>query len=533
MTLEHRRSGTSATRRGRGRARVPRVGALLFVLIGLVAACSSGATEGAACDAEGAGSQTADGQDVMCTADASGQLRWTRSGPGTSRGVERELWAGDAGACPDAIVDTGFEVVLIAGEATYGADQGTTETVLRECPDAVARGRTESYTLAVDGVDYVTQLERAGVAIPTLRDHFSQGECEEREVSIGRSFTDAPDSIEMLWPLGMVSYKHVIPTDHMYIQWTDMTPGANALLAPADGHVVDIEGVADDLRVVIELSCDEYIAYGHVDALAGPLERLAGDFGPDRRRMLTRIPVKAGDPVALGGEVMTDLWYWDQRRTLEGVRIANYILHNGMNVYAVDPFEYLTDPVSARIAEKIAGESAPTRGRIGWNEQGTAQGGWYQLDTWGERGPSASWLDHVSIYAKDLFGPWDGALSWAPDGLDPTTWLVAVGSFNDNGSVIGITRDNVSPRDLTPGGAPVALELYDFDYVDEQGRSFSRDDQAQRRYARTLTATPNDEKLGVLVVQLIDDTTLHVEKRPGASAPTTAAFTSAPIVYTR
>ncbi len=515
-------------------ARLGIAAAAVVAAIGLAACGGSAPVEGALCETEGAGSQTGEGVDVMCERMGDGQLVWVASGEGARRGqVSREMWDLASAGCPEAVVDTGYELVLIDGGVVYGSDQGTAERIDTECPDAVRAGRERDYGLSVDGVDYVTQLERAGATVPTLNDHFSQGQCVGDAATLGRSFAASADAVEMVWPLGMVSYKHVIPTDHVYVQWVDMTPGANDLIVPADGFVVDVEGVGDDFRVVIELSCNDYIAYGHVDEFAGPIAQLADEFGDGHRRLLTRIPVAAGDVVARGGEVMTDVWYWDQEARLEGVRAANYLLHNGMNLYAVDPFDYWTDPETTKIAAKIAGASAATGGRIGWNEQGTARGGWYQLDTLGERGPTGSWLDHIELYSEDLFGPWDGSLSWAPDGLDPDTWLFAVGRFNDRGSVIGITRDNVSPTSLTPGSAPVALELYDFDYETDGGEFFSRDDPAQRRFAPRLRAVPNAEKLGVVVLQLVDDTTLKVEKRPGADADATPEFTGTPLTYTR
>jgi len=443
------------------------------------------------------------------------------------------MWDFASRSCPEAIVDTGYEQVIVDASVMYGSDPGTAERISSECPDAVSNGRTKDYELSTNGVDYITQLEQAGATIPTLNDHFSQGKCEDRPVDIKNSFTASSEDVEMIWPLGMVSYKHIIPTDHFYVQWKNMTTASNAVLVPADGYVVDIEGVGDDFRVVIELSCNEYVAYGHVDAFAGPLSEFSTQLGDEHKRILTRVPVVAGDEIALGGEVMTDVWYWDQRETLQGVRVANYLLHNGMNIYATDPFRFLTDPVSVALAEKIVGEAVTTRGKIGWNESGTAQGGWYQLHTLGERGPTGSWLDHIDLFSANLFGPWDGSLSWAPDGLDPKTWLFAVGRFNDKGSVIGITRDNRSPKDLVPGSGPVALELFDFDYEDDAGTFFSRDDHTKRAFARRLRAVPNDEKLGVVVLELVDGNTLKVEKRPGSNADTSPSFKGEVLTYTR
>ena len=507
---------------------------VILVAAGALGACGSSPELGAACDSEGKGSQTGDGQDVMCEPGTDGVLVWTLSGPGSRAGqVNREMWDFDSQSCPEAIVDTGYERLIIDAAVMYGSDPGTADRISGECPDAVSNGRTKDYELSMNGVDYVTQLENAGAKISTLNDHFSEGKCEERKVDIKNSFATSADLVEMIWPLGMVSYKHIIPTDHFYVQWKNMTPASNEVLVPADGYVVDIEGVGDDFRVVIELSCNEYIAYGHVDAFAGPIADFASQLGQDHQRILTRIPVKAGDVVALGGEVMTDVWYWDQNETLQGVRVANYILHNGMNIYAVDPFRYLTDPVSAEIAKKVVGEAVTTRGKIGWNESGTAQGGWYQLNTLGERGPTGSWLDHIDLYSTNLFGPWDGSLSWTPDGLDPQTWLFAVGRFNDRGSVIGITRDNRSPKDVTPGSGPVVLELFDFDYESESGEFFSRDDHTKRKFANRLKAIPNGEKLGVVVVEMVDENTLRVEKRPGSNAAVTPTFTGEVITYVR
>ncbi len=502
----------------------------------ILSACGNSPEINTFCKEEGAGSKTKDGQEIMCT-NRDGELVWLASGPGSegqSGIISRPMWDFAANSCPEAIADTGYEMIIINNNELFTADPGTNDMITTQCEEAVKKGRTTNYSLSVDGVDYITQVEKAGAKIRTLNENFSKGKCEDRSISFSNSFTSSADNVEMIWPLGMVSNKHVIPTDHVYIQWKNMKPAANEVLAPADGYVVNVEGVQDDFRIILEMSCNEYMAFGHVDAFAGPIEDLVSNFADGGHHGIdVRVPVKAGDVLALGGEVMTDVWYWDQTKQIDGVRVANYLLHNGMNMYAVDPFAYLSDPVSKDLASKFVGESIKTHGKIGWNVQGTAQGSWYQLDTLGEHGPLASWLDHIDLYSKNLFGPWDGALSWAPDGLDPSTYLFAVGTFNENGSVIGITKENMSPMNLKVGGAPVALEIYDFDYVDADGKLFSRDDPAKRKFSSKLTATPNAEKLGVVVLQLVDENTLKVEKRPGGSADATPTFKGEAITYKR
>ena len=397
--------------------------------------------------------------------------------------------------CPEALVETGAEIVVVGKDNLFTSDQGTNDRIISECPNALENGRKTNFTLNIDGVDYITQLEQQ--------------------------------------KLGTVSHRHVIPTDHMLVQWTNMQPEANQVLAPADGFIVEAEGLKGDFRFILELSCNEYLSLGHLDKFAGSASQLENEFGEGHRRIQTRIPVKAGDVIALTGEIMSDLWYWDQTKKIDGVREANYFTHNGMNLHAVDIFDYLKDDVSVGISKKIIGSADSFHGQIGWNENGNLQGDWYELDTFGEHGPLASWLDHIDIYSQNFFGPWDGALSFSPNAFDPKTYLISVGSFDSKGSIVGVTKNNQSPLDLKPGMQPVALELYDFTYLGDSGKTFDKDNWLGRTYSDRLQTTPTETKLGVIVLQLVDDKTLKVEKRPGESANNNPNFVGEPIIYKR
>ena len=107
----------------------------------------------------------------------------------------------------------------------FTSDQGTNDRIISECPNALENGRKTNFTLNIDGVDYITQLEQQKFRIPTLNEQYSQGKCEDKKVELKNSFAKSPKDIELIFPLGTVSHRHVIATDHMLVQWTNMQIG--------------------------------------------------------------------------------------------------------------------------------------------------------------------------------------------------------------------------------------------------------------------------------------------------------------------
>lgn len=365
-----------------------------------------------------------------------------------------------------------------------------------------------------------------------MKDHWSDGICEEREPDIKYALTPNIDDIELILPLGMLSNKHVTPISHSYVQFKKTEVAANDIIAPADAYIVRIEGMPGDYGMVLQLSCDLYVQYGHVDKLVGPVAELDGtQLGYGKGEPAMRVAVKAGDVIAKAGEIRTDWQMSDQRVTLGGLQERNYVRHDFWKTHTVSALDYVPQSMKAALMSKVVRSAEPRVGKIDYDAPGTASGVWFVKDTnfyLGQYGDE----DMPYVNFGDTKGYWDTHMSIVPAGLDPKVTLFGKGLYTSKGSTVLAFRESIDPRQIKFGDAPRVFELVEYGYKAPDGSLWSTDNQSIP-FVPSVTIEKATATAGIVVLQVTGENTLKAEVRTGANASRSAEFTSAALEYER
>ena len=365
-----------------------------------------------------------------------------------------------------------------------------------------------------------------------LRYHWSDGICEEREVEMKYALTPNVDDIELILPLGLLSRKHVTPVNHSYVQFKNTSVAANDIIAPADAHIVRVEGMPGDYGMVLELSCDLYVQYGHLDKLVGPIAELDGtQIGYGKGEPVMRVPVKAGEVIAKAGEIRTDWQMSDQRVRLTGLQPRNYVRHDFWKTHSVSAIDYAPQSLKAALMSKLMRTAEPRVGKIDYDVPGSASGVWFEKDTNFYLG---KYGDEDMPYVKfgDSKGYWDTHMSIAPAGLDPKVTLLGKGMFSSQGGAVVAFRDDIDATQIKLGDAPRVFELVDFSLKAPDGSTWSLDSQTSS-FVPSVTVVRGSATVGVIVLQVTSENTLKAEVRVGANVSKSAEFTNAAVEFER
>jgi hypothetical protein len=314
-----------------------------------------------------------------------------------------------------------------------------------------------------------------------------------------------PDQLTGWVPLGNLNPPgHTFPTNHQYLYFTNPgSPTAKTVQLVAPGNVTitrarrtsySPDGHAD---YAIEFAaCAEVKGeLGHVASIAPALLAQLGAFDQGCQQYspnpglsvstcytrLLRIPVAAGDALGTGGPTAPSLDFslWDTR--IAALRYANpsrWIVNgDGFDdFHVVAASDYFAEPARSRIAAKVGSfdgrvqrTALPLGGTIELDVAGSAQGAWLAPSQ-----PTHPETPHLAI---------------VPDPVDPTRIAVSVGA-SQPGFVAGSYQVAAgafpeSPATIHPDGQ---VHCYQLVYG------------------------------GVILLQLVDPTTLRVEGRSGAAA---------------
>lgn len=380
-----------------------------------------------------------------------------------------------------------------------------------------------------DGGAMVDMAPASADKIP-LAQILADGQCSTPpgNVSLTAGFANATE-IAYIVPLGQMAFGHVTPTDHLYIYYPSQTAGPAGnypIVSPAAGRIRGVGKLDSDYRVIIEHSCDVWSVYIHVQTLTGPLAAIAGQV-TFQRGWFGSIPIAAGETFATdGAQPGYDYSLFDQRVTLKGLNPASYARSETWKLHTVDPFDYMTDPLKSQLLAKNLRGAAPRGGKIDFDAPGVATGNWFVVGTNGYAGDPRN-NPTGPITPGQHRGYWDTHLALVPDPIDPTHFIASVGNFGGTAVQYAIEID---PATLTVASGPTVLELHSYSYYKPDGMPFSQDVN-NAAYAAGVTVKPSDTTMGVLLVQLLPDGTLKVEKRPGATASTSTTFGADVLIY--
>lgn len=363
-----------------------------------------------------------------------------------------------------------------------------------------------------------------------LSTRFSRGKCEGSGAVVFTTSPVALADLEYIEPMGAMSGEHVTPTDHQYWRppaWS-IEPKPRDVLAPADGTIVEIEEVfgANDFRMIIEHSCTFCSLYIHITELDPVISRQAGsiELGSSSN---ARIPVAEGQRLGTiygrpnmrsSSVYQLDFSVADTEVKLSGlVNPASYDAEP-WKIHAADPWLYFEEQLREQLLTKNLRTESPLGGRIDYDVAGRLAGNWFRSDVGGYNPnyDNEYWLHH---------------LTFAYDHIDPATVKISIGDWQGKPQQFQVKGNGPDPADVSRGSGLVKYELQSSGgYIDQAGRPW---DQSQP-FARGLRTTPQGQRSdGVVLVQLLDDQQLKVEKFPNQRAASVAGFTNAAEVYVR
>ena len=337
------------------------------------------------------------------------------------------------------------------------------------------------------------------------------------------------DDVKYLLPYGQVVGGHVTPIDHMYFEPKDrfLGPDIYPVRAIQDGVIFDIEKRevnvdtnADkkfpDWRLDIAHTC----TFGsYFDLLTSVIPEIEEAYkSKNSNRILVKI--KAGQIIGYIGGQTLDFGVYDYSYTLPGfINPKAYYDLEPWKVHTVDPFQYFPTPTKEELLAKMTRKVEPRAGKIDYDVDGTLSGNWFQKDT----------NYYVGIKREKY---WDGHLSVAPDYIDPTIWIAAIGSIDDVYNNNFAIKSSIVPLDVNTSTGPVVYSIYRYNtyIVNDPARDWFRgpvypDDQWGTRL--------NRDPSGIVMFELLETRLLKAEVFLGKTSDQVQSFTDKAKIYIR
>ncbi len=330
------------------------------------------------------------------------------------------------------------------------------------------------------------------------------------------------DAIEYITPLGLMIGSHVTPVDHQYYQNFKDPSRVIDVYSPAAGTILDIQHMVEvltdgggepisDFRLVIEHTCSISSIFIHIGELSPRIAEVAPSPGENAR---VDVAVEAGE--VIGSYTMNvDYNVVDLDITIEGLLVPETYEREPWKIHTPDPFEYFSEDIRQTMIAKSLRSVEPFGGKFDHDVAGTLAGNWFEQGTNGYRG-------------TDQNRYWSGHLSAAYDLFDPTHVVISIGTFDGVSLQAGVAGNAPDPRNVTVDTGPVVYELVGYDYW-VNGERWDRVSLVKGIEARN----DNGSTFGVVLFELLDDTTLRVETVPGATAAQIDGFTDAALIYER
>jgi hypothetical protein len=338
-------------------------------------------------------------------------------------------------------------------------------------------------------------------------------------------------------PLGAMISTHVTPVDHIYVyypQGTENSPlGTFSITSPADGTIVSVEDFSKtndypypDYRIVIAHSCDLYSVFIHVGELQGVAAEAASAAAASGS-WSGSIAVKSGEVIADESQAPGfDFSTFATDAAVEMINPASYFEMESWKPYTANPFDYFPADVKSAYEEKSLRTADPIGGTIFYDLDGTAQGMWFVKDTNGYRGKGdqkASYNNH----GKVARGYWDTHLAFAPDNVDPKSFIYSIGDWEGCPCQF-LSVGNVAPSTINAGGAPTVVDLVEYSYVTPDGSPMD-----PNKPVKGYSLKPGTSIVGSVAFQVNSDGTMTVEKRPGKDASSFTGFGADALTYVR
>lgn len=360
--------------------------------------------------------------------------------------------------------------------------------------------------------------------------YLSKNNCEgEGSKKLG-SAPMRPSDLSTILPYGLVAGGHVTAIDHQYFLGKDQKalPNTYDVLAPSDGTLVTVEvrpkgNNTYDVRGVISYSCTFFSYFDLVNSLSEEIaaKMPAGWSTQNNGPMAVDIPVKEGQVIArIGGQTL-DYAVWDTTKTLNELLVQKaYSNYEPWKTSTVSPTDYYTAEVTASLLPYYVRKAEPRDGKLAYDIDGKAVGGWFQKGTNGYIGAFKEKDFNNQSYA-------DGHLALIPDYLDPSGWVFSTGAIN-HGSQFSIKSPSINPDKLDEKSGIVKYELSQYGHTDETGGKW-----LGTSVPKTIRLNNSGGTIATTIVQMTGKRELKVEVFEGKTASQVNGFTDQAIMYTR
>lgn len=338
--------------------------------------------------------------------------------------------------------------------------------------------------------------------------------------------------ISIVVPYGLLAGAHVTPVDHQYY-WGKVQmgePDTYDVLAPADGHIVDVQyrdhhgqgKVKGDYRVVISYSCTFFSYFDLATSLDPSISsHLPKGWETSANVQHVNIAVKKGQVVGKMGGQSLDYAVWDTTKTDRGLLVPEaYNIAEPWKINTVEPLNYYTDEVKQSILPLYGRSVSPQDGVIGQDIDGKLVGGWFKEGSYGYAG--ASMYTGGPDYAK-------GHLALVHNLYDPNTFMFSIGSYAspNDAQQFAIKNPSVTPDNADTSSGTIKYELASLVYFDEKGAMWNG-----AAPAKTVTATAGQTR-GTVLIQMLDKRKIKLEVFPDKLPADVSGFTNKAMIYTR
>jgi hypothetical protein len=294
-------------------------------------------------------------------------------------------------------------------------------------------------------------------------------------------FTQAPidlSAVEFVVPIGNLNPPgHTLPTDHAYFYHRLRNPNApvQPVVAPAAGTVRYVTRGNDD-AIGVQVTPTTMYYLGHVLVNAG---------------LNSGASVAAGQQLGVTSQLSFGL---DLGVINDGVTVffVNPQRYGNNTLHADSPLPYFAEPLRSAIYAKVESRVPANSGRIDFDRPGRLSGNWF--------------LEGLGVSESGIVTAGPRQLAFVRDVLDPSAVRISVGGTLALTGVFGVDPAAPDPVDVSTASGPIGYRLF--------------------------IGNSGGPAVGLLMVQLLDDTTLRAEIFAG-SQDGRADFTSAARTYFR
>jgi len=354
-------------------------------------------------------------------------------------------------------------------------------------------------------------------------------------------------------PYGQISGAHVTPIDHMYFNPMDRSLGRDSYevraiddgviyyIKPRDVSVDSGKEKLREWRIDIAHTCS---FHSYFDLLTSLSQDILDEWELSKGKTdlgWNGIPVKSGQLIGrIGGQTL-DFGVYNYEVVLGGFIFPEHYSSESWKIHTVDPFPHFPDEVREVLLQKNLRKVEPFAGKIDYDIDGKLSGNWFEVDT--------NWFA-----GKDSHKYWNGHLSIAPNHIDPTAWMFAIGNWPGTTSSSGAADFKIVNAEPSPGNVGVEqgivkYELAAYKYCPESGSKIkviahiSGAGLNLTDCKKSISLIIPDTQLlakdnpsgdaGVILVQLIEPRFLKVEVFPDKKLSDVDGFTEDAKLYER